>query len=99
MNKYLEMYKRLEDDWQNYLENNGKLTHEDMLLIRELVLKATAKKTITIKPIGTGTMEYPTYRIKCPTCNHQLPMKKNCISKNPPILYCDRCGQKIDWSE
>ena len=99
MNKYLEMYKRLEDDWQNYLENKGKLTHEDMLLIRELVLKATPKKPITIKPIGTGVMDYPTYRIKCPTCNHQLPMKKNCISKNPPILYCDRCGRKIDWSE
>lgn len=92
--EYKETLFRLEEDWQNYLENKGKLTYEDMVLIKELLLKKTPKKPITI--IG---LYYNTGRIKCPTCNHQLPMKKNCISKKPPILYCDRCGQHLDWED
>lgn len=46
MHKYLEIYKRLEDDWQNYLENKGKLTYEDMVLIKELINKEKAMKEV-----------------------------------------------------
>ena len=99
------MKNKYQEALDNVMKDNpkAKLTisdiHKDIRLLLELVLKETPKKPITIKPIGTGVMDYPTYRIKCPTCNHQLPMKKNCINKKPPILYCDRCGQKLDWSE
>lgn len=67
--------------------------------IEELIEKSKAKKPITIKPSGESVFDYPTYRIKCASCGHQLPMKKNCVSKRKTILYCDRCGQKIDWEE
>ena len=106
MNKYKKAFDAFEDrilpvhyyptknDWKNI-----DIVNEACDKAAKYDEKETPKKPITIKPIGTGVMDYPTYRIKCPTCNHQLPMKKNCISKNPPILYCDRCGRKIDWSE
>jgi hypothetical protein len=66
----------------------------DSKILQELVDKETPKKPVTI--IG---LYYNTGRIKCPTCNHQLPMKKNCVSKRKTILYCNRCGQKLDWEE
>lgn len=61
--------------------------------------KATPKRPITIKPEGTSIFDYPTNRIKCPNCGVQLPMKKNCLKKKNPINYCNRCGQKLDWSD
>lgn len=61
--------------------------------------KATPKRPITIKPEGKSIFDYPTNRIKCPNCGVQLPMKKNCLKKKIPITYCDRCGQKLDWSD
>lgn len=61
--------------------------------------KATPKKPITIKPEGKSIFDYATNRIKCPNCGVQLPMKKNCLKKKNPITYCDRCGQKLDWSD
>ena len=67
--------------------------------LEEIVEKATPKKPVTIKPEGKSIFDYPTNRIKCPACSSQLPMKKNCLKKKIPITYCDRCGQKLDWSD
>lgn len=71
----------------------------DSNILQELVDKETPMKPITIKPEGNSIWDYPTDRIKCPNCNVQLPMKKNCLKKKNPILYCSRCGQKLDWSD
>lgn len=38
-------------------------------------------------------------RHNCPNCKNQLPLKENCMKKKAPRLYCDRCGQRIDWSK
>lgn len=85
MNKYLEMYKRLEDDWQNYLENKGKLTYEDMVLIKELVEKATPKKYISRPNCNNWFDKH------CPKCDSfGIRMRDS---------YCSSCGQKLDWSE
>ena len=93
MNKYLEMYKRLEDDWQNYLENKGKLTYEDMLLIKELVDKETPKKLSEAKI--QYSIEIPAYMVvkTCPKCNRKFDYK------NMGVNYCSICGQHLDWSD
>ena len=97
MNKYLEMYKRLEDDWQKYLENNGKLTYEDMILIKELVLKETPKKPTKtseeVRILGVSTTFTMWYRY-CPSCKVML----NPNGYEKPN-YCKDCGQHLDWSE
>ena len=72
---------------------------QDLDQLELLKEKATPKRPITIKSEGTSIFDYPTNRIKCPTCGVQLPMKKNCLKKKVPITHCDRCGQKLDWSD
>ena len=67
--------------------------------LEEAIKKATPKRPVAIKPEGKSIFDYTTNRIKCPTCGNQLPMKKNCLKKKIPITYCDRCGQKLDWSD
>ena len=34
---------------------------------------------------------------KCPRCKNTLPLKENALKKKAPKIYCDRCGQRIDW--
>lgn len=58
--------------------------------LQELVEKATPKKPIQLSD---------SRRHKCPNCNCQLPFKKNVLKKQNPRIYCDRCGQRIDWSD
>jgi hypothetical protein len=97
MNKYLEMYKRLEDDWQKYLENKGKLTYEDMVLIKELVLKETPKKPTKtseeVRILGVSTTFTMWYRY-CPSCKVML----NPNGYEKPN-YCKDCGQHLDWKD
>ena len=84
---------RLEDDWQNYLENKGKLTYEDMLLIKELVNKETPKKLSEAKI--PYSIEIPAYMVvkTCPKCNRKFDYR------NMGVNYCSICGQHLDWSE
>ena len=58
-------------------------------ILKELTDKATATK-----PIPTSNYSG---RHNCPSCKNQLPLKETCMKKKAPRLYCDRCGQKIDW--
>lgn len=88
-----EHYVQFEED------NIENVYEEEIKILQKLVDKETPKKPITIKPEGNSIWDYPTDRIKCPNCSIQLPMKKNCLKKKNPILYCSRCGQKLDWSE
>ena len=84
---------RLEDDWQKYLENKGKLTYEDMLLIKELVNKETPKKLSEAKI--QYSIEIPAYMVvkTCPKCNRKFDYK------NMGVNYCSICGQHLDWSD
>ena len=52
--------------------------------------KATPKKPIQLTDKD---------RSRCPNCKNQLPFRKNALKKQNPRIYCDRCGQAIDWSE
>ena len=64
----------------------------------DVAIKALEKQ-IPKKPID-GTHDYNTYAkmhenmrmIYCPSCNERLKLK----SKGK---HCDKCGQKLDWSE
>ena len=96
----------MKDKYQEALDNVKRVYREsehydeqDIATLQELVDLATPKKPITIKPTGDSIWDYPTDRIKCPNCSVQLPMKKNCLAKKKPILFCDRCGQRLDWSD
>ena len=57
--------------------------------LKELVEKATQKKPI---PLNWDMN-------RCPNCKCYLPTKRNALKKREPRIYCDRCGQAIDWSE
>jgi DNA-directed RNA polymerase subunit RPC12/RpoP len=91
MNKYQEAFEDLCITWDE--EGMGKDHFKDQYpylynTIKELVDKETPKK-----PIETE------YTNKCPRCKNQLPLKENALKKKTPKLYCDRCGQRIDWSK
>lgn len=96
MNRYEEALNNLLGQDSGYYANdeNVKIIHEAIRKANKYDEKEKPKKPVTI--IG---LYYNTGRIKCPTCNHQLPMKKNCVNKKKTILYCSRCGQKLDWEE
>lgn len=101
-NKYQEAYNTIFDDLLPIPELSGgdkQLLFKSMDILQELVDKETPMKPITIKPEGNSIWDYPTDRIKCANCGNQLPMKKNCLKKKVPIMYCDRCGQKLDWGD
>lgn len=68
----------------------GRCEDENLDILEELVEKSIPKKPIKL---------HDGRRSKCPNCESQLPFKKNAIKKHMPRLYCDRCGQRIDWSE
>ena len=106
MNKYQKAFNTFEDRILPVHYYTTKDDWKNIHIVKEACDKAakydekeTPKKPITIKPSGESVFDYPTYRIKCASCGHQLPMKKNCVNKKPPILYCDRCGQRIEWEE
>ena len=54
----------------------------------------TFDKETPIAPIPTSNYSD---RHNCPRCKNQLPLKENALKKKAPRLYCDRCGQRIDW--
>lgn len=56
----------------------------------------TFDKETPIAPIPTQ-YGYRSGRHNCPRCKNQLPSKENALKKKAPRLYCDRCGQRIDW--
>ena len=90
MNKYKEPLNKI----LNCLGAIEKvLWTEDIMLLNELVDKENPKA-----PIPTPMAHlYGTYN--CPNCKNPLPMKHNALKKKAPRLYCDRCGQKIDWDK
>ena len=90
--KYKEMLFRLEVDWQNYIENKGKLTFEDMQLIKELVEKETPKKLIGDRRLFMGIPLFNKIRT-CPRCDREFTKEEFNYS------YCPDCGQKLDKEE
>ena len=58
----------------------------DYKILKELVDKATPKYPIITRCTN-----------KCPRCKNTLPLKENALKKKAPKMYCDRCGQRIDW--
>lgn len=64
--------------------------YNDVKALDELVEKATPKKPIQLENKD---------RSRCPNCKNQLPFRKNALKKQNPRIYCDRCGQAIDWSD
>ena len=56
----------------------------------------TFDKETPVAPIPTQ-YGYRSGRHNCPRCKNQLPSKENALKKKAPRLYCDRCGQRIDW--
>lgn len=72
----------------------GNCTYE----VRQEAIKALQKqiprKAIDkTKPDDTASLAYENCNIiVCPTCSRRLKLK----SKGK---YCDKCGQKLDWSE
>lgn len=55
----------------------------------KLVDKATPKKPIPLKWENN----------RCPNCKCYLPTKRNALKKREPRIYCDRCGQALDWGD
>ena len=84
MNKYQESLDRVKKE-HIFIEDYLK---GEIDLLQELVDKETPENPIETK-----------YTNKCPRCKNQLPLKENALKKKTPKLYCDRCGQRIDWSK
>ena len=51
------------------------------------------EKQIPVKPIGVYT-DY-----KCPICSRRVRSGKGSSSAGKRDNFCQRCGQKLDWSE
>lgn len=60
------------------------------------VVPVSFDKETPVAPIPTQ-YGYRSGRHNCPRCKNQLPSKENALKKKAPRLYCDRCGQRIDW--
>jgi DNA-directed RNA polymerase subunit RPC12/RpoP len=85
VNKYREALDR----YSSHLITQEPFNYKDQLAVehlRELVDKESPRRPIETK-----------YTHKCPNCKNQLPLKVNALNKKAPKLYCDRCGQKINW--
>lgn len=69
----------------------GKCTHE----VRQRAIKALEKqipmKPNNIKSILDFSGRYYTTKGNCPVCNSE--------GLNKLDFYCNKCGQKLDWSE
>lgn len=69
----------------------GKCTHE----VRQEAIKALQKQILmkpnNIKTIFDFSGRYYTTKGDCPVCNIEELYKSD--------FYCNRCGQKLDWSE
>lgn len=37
--------------------------------------------------------------VQCPSCGSFLGYQGDCLDENYQLDYCQRCGQKLDWSE
>lgn len=72
----------------------GKCTYEVRMEAIKALEKQISKKPIDkTKPDDTASLAYENCNIiVCPTCGGRLKLK----SKGK---YCDKCGQKLDWSE
>lgn len=91
MNKYQEAYNLIFNELipmpeLNYID--VKRLFDSMDLLQELVDKETPKKVLN------KHKEYcfpSAYRLsgKCPNCKNHVDESK----------YCNRCGQKLDWSD
>ena len=75
MNKYQQAYQNIQVD----LPTNNK----DILVLRELVEKATPKKI---------EIEKGKQLEKCPNCGKY-------VYFSTWSYYCQRCGQRLDWSK
>lgn len=72
----------------------GNCTYEVRMEAIKALEKQIPKKPINkTKPDDTASLAYENCNIiVCPTCGGRLKLK----SKGK---YCDKCGQKLDWSE
>lgn len=69
------------------------LLDEDIALIKNVLGKQIHKK-----PIG----EYKNWQgvnvgYKCPNCNANVEYEDACGGYGGRMMYCDHCGQRIDW--
>ena len=85
MNRYEEAFEELKE----VLYLPDKYLEKRLNILQELVEKATPKKPI---PLNWDMN-------RCPNCKCYLPTKRNALKKREPRIYCDRCGQALDWSE
>lgn len=99
MNKYQEALNRLKTapsfmggtlKYIIHSINREELLMKDVNTLQELVDKETPKKVVE-KEIMCWLNSEPHYYGKCPNCNGAI--------KNNGIVYCPRCGQKLDWSD
>ena len=67
-----------------YLLETHVFDEEDLKLIKELIERATPKKTLNTKYVL-----YNEKLVECPICG------KNDLKAN----FCRHCGQALDWSD
>lgn len=69
----------------------GKCTHEVRQEVIEALKKQIPMKPNNIKSIFDFSGRYYTTKGNCPVCNREGLYKSD--------FYCNKCGQKLDWSE
>lgn len=99
MNKYQEALNWIANEYLD-IDFRGKPMNKDTeaaLCLQELIDKGTPKKILALHYEEEG--EKPYIKYVCPNgCGVQLcrVTEKNNVYEN---IYCNRCGQKIDWSD
>lgn len=95
-NKYQEAFRRIVDNSNlNIIVENGTSMNQDtkdVLLVQELVDKATPKKPIEMVIEEKYSEIYVVYQ--CPNCKKEL-FSPTLISDN---RFCRTCGQATDWN-
>lgn len=69
----------------------GKCTHEVRMVAVEALKKQIPMKLNNIKSILDFSGRYYTTKGNCPVCKREGLYKSD--------FYCNKCGQKLDWSE
>lgn len=79
------------------LAYKGLITRDDANRIREVLAKDIAKKP---KKVISKILNFTDVEYECPSC------EKIVTSMEPKIslfagrnIYCDMCGQRLDWGE
>jgi hypothetical protein len=83
MNK--EKYQEALNNVKRVYVESDHYDEEDINLLQELVDKATPKKRVYIDTTPSISSHFI-----CPVCKTKV---------SPIGLYCDNCGQALDWSD